>query len=407
MAGKRGNNEGTIRKRSDGRWEARMSLPDGKQKSVYGKTRQEVQRKLAQLLRDKEQGVLPSHDRQTVEQYLTFWLDLVKHEIDASSYKAYRYHVKRLIKTLGKVVLSSLTAQQIQAFYALKLEGGLAPTTTCTMHAVLRHALKDAVRLGILVRNVTDAVKPPKFEPKPKNVLTAQQARTLIEAAKGDWYEALYPVVLSTGMREGELFAMEWQDIDFTQGLLYVRQGLQQTEQGYILHDPKSKTSRRTIALSGLAIVALQEHKRRQDEYKAMLGSEWDSTYDFVFPNHFGRFRNPSSFLAKDFVRVMKKAGLPLAPAPGGIYFHDLRHTAATLLLAKGVHVKVVSEMLGHADISITLRLYAHVLPNMHRDAADKMNEILQESDRRDMNEGQNCGQVSLFDHQIGSNSHV
>jgi integrase len=375
MSKRRRNNEGAIIHRSDGRWEARVRLSDGKRKSYYAKTEKEALQKLKQAIRDIEVGLPVISENQTVEHYLTSWLDMVRHEIDGSSVIAYRYHMKRVIKSLGKVQLAKLTAQQIQAFYAAKLSEGLAPTTVHTMHGVLHHALKDAVRLGAIPRNVLEMVKPPRFEPKPKKALTEEQVHRLLEAAKGDWFEALFVVVLSTGMREGELFALQWEDIDFEKGVLYVQRGLQQAEKGYILDLPKSRSSQRTITLPQIAVQALLEHQKRQYHHREMLGESWDSTYDFVFPNQFGRHKIPSTFLARDFPRVLKRAGLPLPP--NGVHFHDLRHTAATLLLANGAHIKVVSEMLGHSDVSITLRIYGHVLPNMQRDVADTMDKIL------------------------------
>lgn len=372
MSKRRGNGEGTIMKRSDGRWQAQVSLPSGKRKTVYGKSRQEVASKLADALQDLKKGILPANDRQTVEQYLTSWLGMVKHQVDASSSLAYRFHMQRVIKAFGKVPLSKLTPDLLERFYAKKLDEGLAPTTVNTMHGVLHHALEDAVRLDIIPRNVTKRVKPPRFEPKPKNALTEEQAQVLLQAAKGERLEALYFFALSTGMREGELFALEWRDVDFARGEVHVRQGLQNTGHGYILDLPKTKRSRRTIAVNTAVLEVLREHRVRMDAERQVMGELWESAHDFVFPNHFGRHKQPSVFLQKEFSRVRSRAGLPTT-----FKFHDLRHTFASLMLTRGVHVKVVSEMLGHADIGITLRIYGHVLPNMQRDAADMMSKIL------------------------------
>src|SRR5579875_2283062 len=300
MSKRRGNKEGTYTQRADGRWQARLWLPWGKRKSFYGGTLREVQQKLKQAQRDIDSGLPVASERQTVEQYLISWLAMVRHEIDASSAKAYRYHMKRVIKALGTLKLAKLTAQQVQSFYAQKLAEGLAPTTVNTMHGVLHHALKDAVRLGIIARNVLEAVKPPRFEPKAKRTLSEDEVRRLLDAAKGDWFEALYVLVLATGMREGELFALQWEDIDFEKGLIYVRHGLQQTDSGYIVHLPKSRSSQRTITLPAVAVQALIDHQVYQSQVRGLLGSEWDSTYDFVFPNRFGRKKNPSSFLRRD-----------------------------------------------------------------------------------------------------------
>lgn len=365
MGKKRGNHEGSLYQRADGRWAAEISLPNGKRKVFYGKTRKEVEKKLRDALNDLEKGVLPPDGRQTVEQFLNYWLSAVEHDIEPSTFRGYGFHVRRFIKEFGKVALAKLTPQQVQAFYARLLKQGLAPTTTNRTHAIIKGALKDAMRLGLISRNVLDIVRPPRYEPAPKQVLTEEQARQLLKAVRGDRLEALYVLVLATGMREGELFALLWGDVDFESGSLEVRHGLQRTIQGYRMHRPKTRSSKRTIALAPHVVKALQQHRQRQEEEKLILGDAWDCTYDLVFPNAFGRPKKPTNFIRKQFPRMLAKAGLP------DIDFHDLRHTAATLLLKRGVHIKVVSEMLGHSSISITLQIYAHVLPNMQRDAAD------------------------------------
>ncbi len=365
MVKHRGHNEGTITQRADGRWEARVSLPDGKRKSIYGKTRREVEKKLRDILNDLERGLLPPDGRQTVEQFLTYWLQSVAHDIEPSTLRIYGFHIRRFLKGFSGLPLSRLTPQQVQVFYARMISDGLAPTTVNRMHAVLKQAINDAMRLGIVPRNIFEVVRPPRYEPEPKQVLTEEQARQLLEAVRGDRLEALYVLVLATGLREGELFALQWQDINFDEGTLEVRQGLQRTPDGYRIRNPKTRTSKRTIALASHVVEALREHRQRQELEKRVLGEIWDNTYDLVFPNAFGRPKKPANFIRKQFPRVLAKAGLP------DINFHDLRHTAATLLLRRGVHIKVVSEMLGHASVGITLGIYAHVLPNMQRDAAD------------------------------------
>ncbi|MBA3823177.1 MAG: tyrosine-type recombinase/integrase [Ktedonobacterales bacterium] len=371
MAKRRGNNTGTVTQREDGRWMARITLPSGKRKSIYGKTRKDTQKKLREVLNDLDQGLLPADGRQTVEQYLTSWLETVKHEIEPSSHLRYTYHMQRVKKEFGTLPLSKLNSQRIQQFYSRLLEEGLAQTTVNTMHRVFKHALTDAVRLRLIPRNQAELVKPPRYEPAPKQVLSEAQVLKLLDAVKGDSLEALYPLVLSTGMREGELFALQWEDIDFDKGILHVRHNMQDIGPGYRMAKPKSRSSRRTITLAPLALQALREHRQRQKIERESLGDVWDKTYDFIFPNQFGRHKIPTWFISDEFPRLLKKAGLPI------IHFHDLRHTAATLLLSNGVHLKVASEMLGYSDVSITLRIYGHVLPNMQQNAADVANRLI------------------------------
>ncbi len=365
MPRRRGNKEGTILPRKDGRWMSQISLPDGKRKTFYGVTRKEVEKKLRDAQNDLEKGIVPADERQTIEQFLTYWLASVEHEVEPSTYRIYDVHVRRFVKEFGKVTLAKLSPQQVQVFYAKKIKEGLAPTTTNRMHATMKQAMRDAIRLGLVPRNIFELVKPPRYEPEPKQILTEDQARQLLRAAKGERLEALYVLVLATGMREGELFALQWQDVDFDGCVLSVHHGVQKTSQGYRMHEPKTRTSKRSIALAPHVVQALQAHQQRQAQERELLGDEWDETYKLVFPNSFGRLMSPHRFTTKLFPRIVQKAGIP------EIHFHDLRHTAATLLLKRGVHVKVVSEMLGHASISITLSIYTHVLPTMQRDAAD------------------------------------
>ncbi len=373
MGTKRGHNEGTITKRADGRWEARISLPDGKRKCYYGKTRQEVSRRMAQALRDAENGVLVTDERQTVGQYLASWLDVVKHQLEPGTFRRYRNFVQgHIIPVLGKVSLSKLTAQQVQNLYAKVLDKGLSTTTVHHLHGAFHKALSDALKLGLVQRNVTEMVSPPRRRHTEMMTLSKEQARALLAAVHDDRFEAVYVLALSTGMREGELFALRWQDVDLDVGILSVRGTIKEGEKGFFIGKTKTANSRRQIDLSTNVVAALRRHRKRQDKEKELLGEAWDSTLDLLFPNTVGNSMIPDHFVKRHFKRKLKEVGL--SPE---IRFHDLRHTAASLLLKEGVNVKVVSEMLGHADVSITLRIYAHVLPSMQKDAASVMDNVL------------------------------
>lgn len=372
MKGRRGKNEGNIKRRTDGRWEARISLPDGQRKSIYGKTRQEVSRKLSQGLHAKEEGTLQFDDRQTVKQYLTTWLDATSYQLKPSSVRRYRNAAHHLIKWLGRVPLMQLTPQQVQAAYA-KMLNGLAPKTVYLFHRTLHRALADGVRLGVVPRNVTDLVKSPRVEEKLMRVLSLDEIQCLLQSVKGDRLEALYVLELSTGMREGEILGLQWQDIDFANKRLTVHMGLSEEDSSYVLASPKTRQSKRVIALTQRAVDALIAHRSRQETERQLLGSEWDSRYNLVFANPWGRFIDSKHFSVSVFRRVLRRAGIPY------IKFHNLRHTVATQLLSRGVNVKVVSELLGHANVSITLRIYAHVLPHMQDTAIEVMEDVLRE----------------------------
>jgi integrase len=371
MASRRGNNEGSITRRSDGRWVARITLEGGKRKHYYAKTRQEAARLLTSGLRDREAGLPIVGDRQTVGQYLTSWLSIIEHSVKPRSHQSYVSVVRLyLLPTLGNVALSKLTAQQIQTIYARKLKEGLSPTTVRHFHAVLHKALDNAVRLGLVPRNVADLVQTPRIRRQDMMTLTAEQAKALLSTAVGNRFEALYVLALMTGLRQGELFGLKWHDIDFDAGLLSVQRTLNVLAGKLVFAEPKTEMSRRNIVLPRRALRALATHRARQTEERALFGEAW-TDLGLVFPNTIGYPEDASSFVRRDFRPLLRQTGLPR------IRFHDLRHTAATLLLEEGINPKVVSEMLGHAHISITLAIYGHVTPKMRQAAARAMDEVL------------------------------
>jgi integrase len=368
MAGRRGNNEGSIVKRADGRWMARVSVEGGRRKTYYARTRAEVAQLLTQARHDLGIGLPLLDERQTVQQYLETWIEMVKSQIRGSSSRRYGDYVRvHLIPGLGKIPLAKLSAQQVQLFYSRKLGEGLASTTVRHIHGVLHRALKDALRMGLVQRNVTEMVRAPRRANREMVTLSEEQVRRLLDVVADDRFEALYVLAVTTGMREGELLGLRWQDVDLERATLQVRMSVQETAGPYILAETKTTYSRRSTALTQAAVDALLRHRDAQAEERRLMGEAWDSSLDLVFPNGFGGIMIPHNLAKRAFKRYLAKAGLP------DMRFHDLRHTAATVLLSRGVNVKVVSELLGHADVSITLRVYAHVLPHMQQSAVAAM----------------------------------
>jgi integrase len=308
--------------------------------------------------------------RQTLEEYLATWLASIKHKVKPASFIRYEQVVRlHLIPGLGTIALAKLTAQQVQAFYAKRLDAGVTMSGVRSTHILLHAALDAAVRLDLVQRNVTDLVDKPKYRNRVMQVLTEGQARSLLATVAGDRLEALCVLALATGMREGELFALKWADVDLDEGWLQVRASVRRFRGGRVFQEPKSASGRRRIALSPAVVMALQRHRERQEEERGRLGDAW-TDLDLVFPNQIGRPYD--QYIIKRWFRpLLSRAGLPT------IRFHDLRHTAATLLLSKGVNPKVVSEMLGHSTISITLGIYGHVLPHMQQHAARVMDQTL------------------------------
>ncbi len=376
---KRGNGEGSIyQRKSDGKWVGSITIEGGKRKVLYGDTRKEVQEKLKAALHEQQQGVLITAPQQTLSQYLEHWLEhTIKPTIRPRSHERYEEIARlHIIPTIGKIKLQALTPQHVETMQSKKLKQGLSPTTVAAIHGLLHKALEDAVKKGLVARNVCDAVSPPRKQHKEMKPLTAEQARQLIEAAKGHPQEGLFVLALATGMRRGELLGLKWQDIDFTSGVLHVRRVLSRTPtkvgratgDRYVEAETKTKKSRRSIVLADFALQALKQHKARQEEAHRVAGDAWED-HGYVFCNEIGRHVNPGHGVLVQLKLLLKKAGLP------DIRFHDLRHSTATLLLSQGVHPKIVQEILGHSEISMTMDVYSHVLPTMQKDAMEKLNQ--------------------------------
>lgn len=368
--GNRGHGEGSIYLRKDGRWCASITLENRKRKYIYGKTRREVQEQLKIALREQQQGTLITTPQQSVEQFLNQWLAIHKSSVRIRTYERYEQFVRiHLVPALGHVQLQKLTAIQINNLY-LKLGKTLSPSTLNTLHMMLHKALEDAVRWGLLARNVCDAVSAPRrahFEIKP---LTKEQAQVLLNAAKEDSLEALWVLALTTGMRRGEVLALKWQDIDFEQGMLQVKRIFTRLRGNrYIEADPKTEKSRRSIMLTTVTVEALRRHRVHQLEAKLQAGDAWVA-HDLVFCTSVGTPLNPNWVLER-FKKLLQKAGLP------DMRFHDLRHSIATILLSMGTHPKVVQELLGHNRIQETVDTYSQVLPTIHKEAIQKLEDVL------------------------------
>ena len=372
--GRKGNGEGNIRQRSDGRWEGRLALPNGRSKSLYGRTRAEVARRLAAAIRDRDHGMVVALDeRQTVGQYLAAWLETIRPTVKPRTHQRYELAVRvHLIPALGGVRLARLSAQQVQGLYAAKLTAGLAPATVAHLHAVLHRALRAAERLTLVARNVAELVSAPRPQEHEMHVLTFEQAQQFLEAARGDPLEALYALALTTGMRQGELLALQWEDVDLDGRVIHVRHTLQHGSAGtWTLGTPKTAKSRREVELNPSTVEALRAHRTAQLEARLAAGPLWQD-HGLVFTRGDGEPMRGTHLLQRHFHPFLKRAGLPM------IRFHDLRHTAATQLLLLGINSKVVQERLGHSNVGITLDRYSHVLPGMQRDAALAMERLFE-----------------------------
>jgi len=270
---------------------------------------------------------------------------------------------------LPAFTLSALTAQDLRKLYAARLAAGASPTTVRQLHAVLHHAFEDAMRDGLVGRNVADLVTPPRAAVHEMQTLSPEQARALLAVAAGDRLEALYVLALHTGARQGELLALRWTDVDLDGGSIQIRGTLQRAKGKLVTDSPKTAGSRRRIALTAGAVDALKRHRAAQNVERLQLGAVWQDR-GLVFANEIGGAIERGNMTRRSFEPLLKRAELPR------MRFHDLRHTAATLMLGKGVHPKIASEMLGHSKVGITLDLYSHVTPTMQQQAVTALDAV-------------------------------
>jgi integrase len=378
MARKRGQNEGSIFQReSDGRWCGVLNLgwENGrrKRKYFYGATAAEIQHALLKARADHAQGIPVPPSRQTVEQFLQDWLEnSVKPSVRPSTYRSYEQTIRNhLIPELGRLPLCKLEPQNVRVMLNRKLaQGGLSARSVAYLRVVLRAGLNQARKWNLVARNVAELVEPPRCERFRIEPLTPDQARTLLDAVKGDRLEALYAVALACGLRMGEILGLRWQEIDLENGRMAVSQALQrQKGRGLVLAETKTDRSRRTIGLPAPLVTALRAHHVRQLQERLAADSRWQDQ-SFVFASRVGTALEPRN-LHRAFKRMLKYAGLP------DIRFHDLRHSAASLMLAQGVPLRVVMEVLGHSSISLTADTYSHVMPSLVQDATNKVATVL------------------------------
>jgi integrase len=368
---RRGKGEGSIyRRASDGRWVAALIMDDGRRVVRRASSRKDAAAKLEQLLKVRAEGQTLAADRSTAA-FLTEWLAVVRNTVSPGTFERCEQYIRvHAIPALGRIKLGRLTPQHFQRLYQDKLAAGLSPTTVNHLHTVLHGAFTEAMRWGLISRNVVALVRPPRKVHVEVVALTAEQTRALLAAAAGNRFEALLILALKTGMRRGELLALRWEDLDLDKGVLQVRGTLRRTREGLRIGTPKTPASRRKVVLSPTSQAALRRHRARQEQERQAAGDLWQELR-LVFPNRLGRPMELRDLLADVYRPLLKRAGLP------PVTFHTLRHTAATLLLAEGEHPKVVQELLGHAQVGITLDRYSHITPRLMSNAAAVMDRLL------------------------------
>lgn len=339
-----------------------------RQKTKGGfRTKKEAQEALAVLLADLKRGEYIEDTKITFYELVSDWLQHTKPNIKQTTYAKYSRILAAHIKgSIGNLKIANLKPLHIARFYAQKSET-LAPNTVRTIHNVISGSLTWAVKMGLIKKNPAENAELPKAKRRSFKVWSPVEIRQFLEAAKNRRHFPIYYLALMTGMRQGEILGLKWEDVDLENGVIHISRNWTMTDTvKQLAEGGKTEGARRSIDISQSVIDVLKEHKNKQAKELQALGIDTD----FVFTNAKGELLHPTS-IREFFQDAQKAAGVPV------IRFHDLRHTHASILLQKGVHPKIVSERLGHSSISITLDIYSHLIPTIQKEAADAIESYI------------------------------
>ncbi|MFF9853837.1 tyrosine-type recombinase/integrase [Streptomyces litmocidini] len=367
------NGAGTITQRKDGRFQAAVYVlqPDGTRarKFAYGKTWAECDTKRRALLEAVDNGVPVPTRSAKLSEWLPYWLEnVVQPRRKLSTYDKYEAHVRLyLIPGIGSKRLESLSVADVRRFL-VQLEKKTTAATAKESHRVLRTALTAACREELITRNVATLVEPPRPKARELSPWSLDETLDFLAAARKDPLYAAFVLAIAMGLRRGELVGLRWADIDLDKRVLYVRQQTQRRRGVLYDDDPKGRR-RRAVPLPAMCIAPLRWHRMRQNDQRAKAGEEWKGS-DYVFTTRTGSPVEPRN-VYRSFTRVAASAGLRV------IRLHDARHGCATLLTAAGVAPRVVMEILGHSQISITMDVYTHVVQDTQREAISHMDRLL------------------------------
>ena len=338
-----------------------------------------AERALTDMLHKRDTGMWTDPTKITVEQYLEKWLeDYCLYRLGPQTYQGYKNIINgHLAPKLGSILLINLQPMHVQSYYSEQLKkgrldgkGGLSPTTVKQHHAVIHKALRQAVKWQLVPRNIADAVDPPSKGKYEHATLSSEQVLQLLDRVEGTPIYLPVAIAVYTGLRLGEVCGIRWKDVDLSGGALSIRQTIIRTENGLETDEPRKGRSKRVVRMSPDLVEIFRHAKKDQARQRLLMGEHWQD-HGLVCCREDGRPVNPST-LSKRFGEAV--ANIEDFPH---VRFHDLRHTHATLLLKAGVHLKKVSERLGHATIVITGDTYSTVTPDMQKEVADKFDELL------------------------------
>lgn len=385
---KRGNNEGSIFQRKDGRWTAQAQVgykEDGSRKFVtyYGKTRQEVAEKLKNTLSDISKNVFADAGKMSLEEWVWNWLKIYKKNIvRPNTYSRYIYVINDyIVPALGKVKLKNVTSSHIQSLYNSCVEKGLSPSSIKHIHNVLSPALDQAVKEGLITINPAHNTTRPAIKKAKVTVISTDNQVKLLKYLKDDTMGILIKMALLTGCRMGELLGLKWNDIDFNNLEIHLNQGVSwkyefddekhtSYRSGVTLADLKTESSIRAIPIRKETAQMLMRYKLNQRSFCPKVEDKESFFPDMVFLSEAGTLLNESN-VRKRYAKILRNLDIPYAK------FHALRHTFATNLLENGIHPKIAQTLLGHSEMRTSMEIYSHVLPNMTREAIEKTQGIV------------------------------
>ncbi|WP_300268293.1 site-specific integrase [Microbacterium sp.] len=372
---KRGQNTGSIssRPRKDGRWEARLTLPDGRRKSFYGKTWKEAEQKLQRARAELERGALPAQGRMTVDQLWDEYVrtnpkGLRKTTLFPRSYSWAR-HVSPVI---GNVKLAKLTPMHIQRVVTTARKNGLNTHTVFSVYSNLKAVLEQAVRWQLIPSNPARSVDVPKGKPRELPLRTSEEVERFLAAIPRNPYRAAFMLAVGLGLRSGEVRGLRWSDIDFDRGTISVMQTASVLGGEIVYGEGKTDSARRVLPMPDFIRDVLREQRVRANEQR-LRAFTWED-HDLVFPGRHGRPLSTNTLLMQ-LDAICEDAGVPR------LTFHHLRHLCATLLLKQGVSPRIAQRILGHASSRVTLEVYQHVteelLEGTMQDVDDALGKLL------------------------------